>query len=104
VATAPAGPRRPIPTSSPATRTRAADELWVQVLAVRHRDALDQERRRLVELGFPLESQVVTPTAVAGGATLYKLRIGPFPDRVSADRVTERMRVSGFPDAWVVVP
>ena len=41
---------------------------------------------------------------VAGGDELHKLRVGPFPDRESADRVAERMRASGFPDAWIVAP
>jgi cell division septation protein DedD len=77
---------------------------WVQVLAASKNDAFPEARKKLVDLGFPVANQKVTATEVAGGNKLFKLRIGPFPDRESADRVVRRMQGSGFPDAWVVVP
>jgi len=46
----------------------------------------------------------VVHSPVAGGTELIKLRVGPFPNRDSADRVLQRMRSADFPDAWVVVP
>jgi cell division septation protein DedD len=80
------------------------DELWVQVLASSRRAAIESARSTLVEAGFPRTNQKVVETIVAGGTTLLKLRVGPFPDRASADRVMARMRSAGFPDAWVVTP
>jgi len=58
--------------------------------------------RKLEELGFPSAHRRVVPVGTAGGGTLYKVRVGPFPDRESAHRVMQRMRAAGFPDAWVV--
>jgi cell division protein FtsN len=74
------------------------------VLASTNPQAIETARAKLVELGFPAENQRVATSQVAGGNALYKVRVGPFPDRDSADRVVYRMRASGFPDAWVVVP
>lgn len=101
-ATPTAAPRAPEPAPPPAGR--AADEFWVQVLASSTRDAVGKAAERLNGLGFGPEHRQVTTAQVAGGNVLYKLRVGPFPDRDSADRVARRMRISGYPDAWVVTP
>jgi cell division protein FtsN len=79
-------------------------DLWVQVLASSRREAVERARERLTELGFPRDRQRVVSSPVAGGNVLYKVRVGPFPSRESADRVVRRMAESGFPDAWVVSP
>ena len=81
-----------------------SDDLWVQVLASSRREAVERAREQLVGLGFPRDRQRVVSSEVAGGNVLYKVRVGPFPDRESADRVVRRMAESGFPDAWVVSP
>jgi cell division protein FtsN len=103
----------PAPTATPtataipepaAAGTGTAADLWVQVLASSRREAVERARQQLVELGFPRERQRVVSSPVAGGNVLYKVRVGPFPDRESADRVVRRMAESGFPDAWVVTP
>ena len=103
----------PAPTATPtataipepaAAGTGTAADLWVQVLASSRREAVERARQELVELGFPRERQRVVSSPVAGGNVLYKVRVGPFPDRESADRVVRRMAESGFPDAWVVTP
>jgi len=112
----PTRPQRPKPAPTPtaappptraaptAVVTENADGFWVQVLASSSPQAMERARDKLDGLGFPAENQRVTTTQVAGGNVLYKLRVGPFPDRDSADRVVRRMRGSGYPDAWVVVP
>jgi cell division septation protein DedD len=112
----PTRPKQPTPASAPTTApppTRAAptevvsenaDGFWVQVLASSSPQAMERARDKLEGLGFPAIHQRVTTTQVAGGNVLYKLRVGPFPDHDSADRVARRMRASGYPDAWVVVP
>jgi cell division septation protein DedD len=109
----PRRPWRPTPTAVPATATQrpavptaapAATEFWVQVLASGNRQNIDSARTKLEENGFPRANQNIVQARVAGGNVLYKLRVGPFPDRASADRVMVRMQRSGFPDAWVVSP
>jgi cell division protein FtsN len=107
-------PAAALPTSTPAPRSTrvpptvaavaSADGYWVQVLASSTSQAMEQAETKLTALGFSSDHQHVTTTQVAGGSVLYKLRVGPFPDRDSADRVMARMRVSGFPDAWIVAP
>ncbi len=92
------------PTPTPPAATTGDDRLWVQVLASSRPEAVEEARGRLERLGFPREHQEVVETAVAGGNVLYKVRVGPFPDRDSADRVVLRMQAAGFPDAWVVTP
>jgi cell division septation protein DedD len=81
-----------------------AEGFWVQVIASANQSTIDNARTKLVGLGFDREHQRVTRSEVAGGNELIKLRVGPFPDRASADRVLQRMRTADFPDAWVVVP
>jgi hypothetical protein len=65
---------------------------------------VEAARTKLEGLGFPRDNQHLITVQDAGSPTLYKLRLGPFPDRGSADRVAQRMSAAGFPDAWVVAP
>ncbi len=100
-----ATPVPPTPTPVPPTATPVpVGGLWVQVLAVRDRKGVGEAERKLGELGFPASHRRVVRVETAGGGTLFKVRIGPFPDRESAHRVMVRMRASGFPDAWIVGP
>jgi len=98
-----ATPRPPEPTPT-ATPVPAPDEFHVQVLASTTRASVDEARSQLERLGFPKDHHKVITVQEAGSPTLYKLRVGPFPDRGSADRVVQRMSAAGFLDAWVVVP
>ncbi len=101
--TPPPATATPVPPT--ATPTAAATGVfWVQVVASNQRETLHRAGPKLVELGFGPKNQRVEVSQVAGGGELYKLRIGPFPDRASADRVAKRMRAAGFGDAWVVAP
>jgi len=107
----PALPTVAPPTAPPATATpnpkpteKPAGGFWVQILASSTQASIDEAGTKLVGLGFDREHQKVVRAVVAGGNELIKLRVGPFPDRPSADRVLQRMRNAGFPDAWVVVP
>jgi cell division septation protein DedD len=98
----------PSPTPEPTVQpppTEAPDaSFWVQVLASSQEGSISEARGKLERLGFDREHQEVVRTEVVGGNELIKLRVGPLPDRRSADRVVQRMRSAGFPDAWVVVP
>ncbi len=99
----PTATQPPSPTPAP-TATSGPTMFWVQVVAVSDRKGLADARAKVGELGFPADHQQVAQARTAGGNVLYKLRVGPFPDRTSADRVSDRMRAAGFPDAWVVTP
>jgi cell division septation protein DedD len=77
-------------------------EFFVQVLASSNSSSVADARTRLEGLGFTRDHQHLITLREPGTGTLYKLRVGPFPDRSSADRVAQRMSVSGFPDSWVV--
>lgn len=109
-ATATRTPRPPAPTPTnppptpPPTATPATTDFFVQVLASSRSASVDSARTKLEGLGFPRENQHLITVQDGGSPTLYKLRLGPFPDRGSADRVAQRMSVAGFPDAWVVAP
>ena len=92
----------PMPTATP-TATPLA-RLWVQVIASRSSETVEDARRRLVEAGFPMDHHRVVREEEAAGNVLYRVRVGPFPDDESAQRVVERMRDAGFDDAWILVP
>jgi len=93
-----------VPTvAAPKSPPKAAG-FQVQVLASSRIQAIEKARRQLVDVGFPNSEHHVVETRVAGGGILLKLRIGPFPDHASAERVMRRMQAGGFPDAWVVKP
>ena len=95
----PPTPTRPAPTAVP-----ASSDFFVQVLASARSESVDAARKKLEGLGFPRDHQHLITVQDASAPTLYKIRLGPFPDRSSADRVAQRMSAAGFPDAWVVVP
>jgi cell division septation protein DedD len=99
-------PRPPEPTATkpPPTAAPASSDFFVQVLASSRSQSVEAARSKLEGLGFPPENQHLITVQEAGSPTLYKLRLGPFPDRDSADRVAQRMSAAGFPDAWVVSP
>ena len=100
-------PRPPAPSPTkppPPTATPATTDFFVQVLASSQTTSVESARTNLEGLGFPRDSQHLITVQDPGSPTLYKLRLGPFPDRSSADRVAQRMSAAGFPDAWVVAP
>jgi len=101
-----ATPRPPTstPTTPPPTATPASTDFFVQVLASSRSQSIESARSKLEGLGFPRDHQHLITVQDPGSPTLYKLRLGPFPDRESADRVAQRMSAVGFPDAWVVAP
>jgi cell division protein FtsN len=97
----------PEPTAPPTpqpTPTATVTDFFVQVLASAKQQSVDAARARLEGLGFSGDHQYLITVEDVGAGVLYKLRIGPFPDRISADRVAQRMSAEGFPDAWVVAP
>ncbi len=102
--TATPSPKPTTPPTPQPTPTAAATEFFVQVLASAQQQSVEAAQSRLESLGFASDHQHLITVQNAGAGVLYKLRIGPFPDRSSADRVAQRMSSAGFPDAWVVAP
>jgi cell division septation protein DedD len=98
--TATQAPPKPSPTKVP---TAVEVEFFVQVLASSSSNSVATARTRLEGLGFSRDHQHLITLQEPGTGKLYKLRVGPFPDRSSADRVAQRMSAAGFPDSWVVV-
>jgi cell division septation protein DedD len=99
----------PEPTATPRPRPTAAPEVvgegfWVQVLASTSPETVAKAQTTLQKQGFTADRQLVVRGQDGGGNELLKLRVGPFPDHASADRVARRMQGSGFSGAWVVAP
>jgi len=95
----PTAPPTPRPTAPP-----AVTDFFVQVLASSKLPTVEEARTKLEGLGFPRDHQHLITVQNPGSAALYKLRVGPFIDRASAERVSQRMGAAGFPDSWVVAP
>jgi len=92
---------RPRPTAVPEA---VGEGYWVQVLASTNPDAIAKAQATLEKQGFAADRQLVVRGKDSEGNELLKLRVGPFPDHASADRVARRMQGSGFSGAWVVAP
>ncbi len=97
-------PEPTVPPTPRPTATAAVKDFFVQVLASSKLPTVEEARTKLLGLGFPRDHQHLITVQNPGSAALYKLRIGPFLDRPSADRVSQRMSAAGFPDSWVVAP
>ena len=103
----PAPEPEPEPTATPrptAVPEAVGEGYWVQVLASTSPDTVAKAQATLQKQGFTADRQLVVRGADGAGNELLKLRVGPFPDHASADRVARRMQGSGFSGAWVVAP
>jgi len=97
-------PEPTVPPTPRPTATQAVTDFFVQVLASSKLPTVEEARTKLEGLGFPRDHQHLITVQNPGSAALYKLRVGPFIDRASAERVSQRMGAAGFPDSWVVAP
>ena len=97
-------PEPTVPPTPRPTATQAVTDFFVQVLASSKLPTVDEARTKLEALGFRRDHQHLITIQNPGSPALYKLRIGPFIDRASAERVSQRMSAAGFPDSWVVAP
>lgn len=68
----------------------------VQVFAARNRDVAADAVRRL------REQRVADPVYMEWVDPWYKVRVGDFTDRESAERLRGRLVELGFPEAWIV--
>lgn len=84
-APAPATQKPPAPpaTAKPAPAP-AADGWFLQVNAFRSRENADAQVKQLAAKGYT--------AFVAPGGSLFRVRVGPFPDRAAADRTAARLR------------
>jgi cell division protein FtsN len=93
-------PPRPTATPRPkpaaTSRPTAVPQFWIQVGAVSRPDQAEGLRQRVVAQGYRPDQVLV----LAGTGGKYRVRLGPFPDQESADRVEARLKAQGFPDAY----
>jgi len=98
---APTPTSRPEPTAAPIAIETA---YWVQVVAAGNRRTATQAQGTLERLGFPRDHQHMVQETAPNGRPVFKVRVGPLPDRDSASRVSQRLKAAGFKDAWIVAP
>ena len=95
-------PTRTAPPSAPATPAVRPDEprrgFSVQVAAVRTRDEADRMVARFVSQGSP--AYFVRGEGAA--ANYYRVRIGPFPDRGSAEKAAKQLEGTEGIKPWIV--
>ena len=97
-APAPAPVVRPRTTVAPAPRT--ADGLfqyWIQVGSFSSRSRADDLQRLVDELGYA--GRITTHQA--DGATMFRVRIGPYASRPDADRLLGKLRSANDMDGWI---
>lgn len=85
-----------VPTRPPA-RVTPIPGIWVQVAALSQRDSAEGVRQRLLAMGYTAEQVSIQPMG-----PLFRVRLGPFPDEVSAGRVSARLEGEGFERPYVV--
>jgi len=90
------------PSPSSASRVRIAPGYRVQVFATLYRDKAEAFREGIVAK-WGVKAYVVEERDPAQGVTLYKVRVGNFLDRASAEAMRDRIRrLWGYTDAFVV--
>jgi cell division protein FtsN len=81
-------PQKPGSTSPGSLQSSAETGYSVQVGSFRAREEAEQLRQRLTQKGYPIWVQ---PSIVTGQGIWYRVRVGHFPDRASADRAAQRL-------------
>jgi len=71
----------------------------IQVAAVRKSENADKLRRLLNAAQF---SAYIVQFNSLSGTTIYRVRVGPFADRVAALRVLTRLKRAGYADSYIV--
>lgn len=96
----PAPTRPPAPTAVPTrppARPTAVPGVWLQVAALSQRELAEGVRQRLLAAGYTREQVVIQAVG-----PLFRVRLGPFPDEVSAGRVAGRLEEMGFERPFLV--
>jgi DedD protein len=100
IAPEPRQARAPEPQQTPAQEApapRSLDGLVIQVFSSADRDQAQQLVDRLKQGGHPA---FLSPVE-AEGRTMFRVRIGPYEERQSAERVAENVRRSYRLDTWI---
>lgn len=96
-------PARPTPAPARAETAEAARDdgpFWVQILVTGSAEKADGLSKRLKASGFPSDVSVVP-----GREGLFRVRIGPYPDRAKAEAaVTKVTKAEKLQDKPIVVP
>jgi cell division septation protein DedD len=96
-ANANAGSGSPAAGAASASPADAAGEVVIQVFSSSDREQADKVREDLVNAGF---TAFLSPLA-KNGQTMYRVRIGPFANRASAEPVAEKVRKEHKLDTWI---
>lgn len=87
----------PTTTGPVSTTTFGQEGFRVQIFASVSQEGADsQAQRARTRQSDPVDIQNI------GG--LWKVRLGPYPDRQNAEMVRDRVRQLGWSDAWIVTP
>ena len=81
----------------PYTPAAGQDGFWVQIFASHTTEGADVEAQRA-------RSQQSDPVQVQYVNNLWKVRLGPYPDRQAALFARDNARSVGWVDAWIVSP
>lgn len=73
---------------------------YVQAGAFRSADDAEAQRARLAMLGI----EAVVSERLQSGQTIYRVRVGPFPQQATADLTKEQLAASGIDAALVRIP
>jgi len=96
---APPAVAQPAPVASAPTVNRApASGFAIQVAAVHERGEADRMAAKLSQQGY--SSYVVSGDGAAAG--FYRVRIGAFPDRHTADEVAKKIELADGAKPWIV--
>jgi cell division septation protein DedD len=93
---------RTVPEAPPAAAapTTHPGDVIIQVFSSADEDQADKVRDRLLKSG---QKAFLSPID-KGGRTMYRVRIGPFGSKESAEKVAERVRKEQRLDTWVTTP
>ncbi len=83
--------------SNGANASNGAGEVVIQVFSSADREQADRVRGGLVDAGF----QAFLSPLAKNGQTMYRVRIGPFATRASAEPVAEKVRKEQKLDTWI---
>jgi DedD protein len=83
--------------SNAANASNGAGEVVIQVFSSADREQADRVRGGLVDAGF----QAFLSPLAKNGQTMYRVRIGPFATRASAEPVAEKVRKEQKLDTWI---
>ena len=92
-----AGTGTAAPQAGSAAPADSAGDVVIQVFSSADREQADKVREDLVNAGF---TAFLSPLA-KNGQTMYRVRIGPFANRASAEPVAEKVRKEHKLDTWI---